>query len=144
MLSEKHAGVLVETHSLHWMQQPLERSLKIRRRMINGKVLSYVQERHPFPSQTLHMAAVFPGSDAPQSCLQWTRSLCVAAGCSAKLASTWSFCKGPEGPLQILLRLCPPVFNQVILSSALVAACAGEDLVCAVVLVVGMSILKML
>lgn len=29
VLSEKRAGVLTETHSLHWMQQPLERSLNL-------------------------------------------------------------------------------------------------------------------
>lgn len=65
VLSEKHAGVLLEIHSLHWMQQPLERSLKKRRHVINGEVLSCVHEKRPFSAQTLHLAAVFPGSNAP-------------------------------------------------------------------------------
>lgn len=48
LLSEKQTGVFIETHGLHWMQQPLETSLKKRRLAIKGKELSYVRERTSF------------------------------------------------------------------------------------------------
>lgn len=69
VLSEKHVGVLIESVL---MQQALEgRSLKKRRHAVTGKVLSCVHERNPFSAQILHVAAVFPGSNAPQVCHPW-------------------------------------------------------------------------
>lgn len=76
VLSEKHVGVLIDSVL---MQQALERSLKKRRHAVTGKVLSCVHERNPFSAQILHVAAVFPGSNAPQVCLPWPRRLPLAS-----------------------------------------------------------------
>lgn len=70
----------------------------------------------------------------------------MASGCSAKLASTLTMrvsARGPRSTADLSGAVSSCLSSRVILSSALLAACAAEDLVCAVVLVVGISILKM-
>lgn len=86
------------------------------------------------------MAAVFPGLNAPQSCLHWTRRLCVTSGCSAKLASTLTMrvsARGWRSTADLAGVVSSCLSSRVILSSALLAVCAAEDLVHAMGLVVG-------
>lgn len=117
---------------------PLERSLKKRRHTIKGKVLSYVHGRHRLFAQTLHTAAVFSRvecstvlSPLDKKTLRGIWLQCQVSCCF----DNENFCKGPDPAGAVYSCLS----SRVILSSALLAACAAED-VCAAFLMVRKSL----